>query len=282
MAILVLTQPLDVTSDLVITELHRRGVPVHRVDTADFPAQLTVAADIDGHGQWSGTLADPYRRTVLADITHVYFRRPGPFDLPAEMDPLERRWAEQEARLGMTVPPTVITNDPQRAREFAGVHADAGVIYKPLHTHSYIDRDTGQTMALATTPVDAGEITDAVAGTAHLFQRRIAKAYELRVTIAGAKVLAARIDAHSDAARIDWRTDYDSLTYQPVELPARVRDDLLAFTRELRLVFAAIDLIVTPEGEYVFLEVNPGGQWAWIESETDLPITAAIADTLET
>ncbi|TDB78947.1 ATP-dependent carboxylate-amine ligase, partial [Micromonospora fluostatini] len=112
---------------------------------------------------------------MLADITHVYFRRPGPFDLPAEMDPLERRWAEQEARLGlggllfalpharwvndphamtaaefkprqlavaarlgMTVPPTVITNDPQRAREFAGVHADAGVIYKPLHTHSYI------------------------------------------------------------------------------------------------------------------------------------------------
>lgn len=47
------------------------------------------------------------------------------------------------------------------------------------------------------------------------------------------------------------------------------------------LRFAAIDMIVTPEGDHVFLEANPNGQWAWIEDETGLPIAAAMADALE-
>jgi glutathione synthase/RimK-type ligase-like ATP-grasp enzyme len=49
----------------------------------------------------------------------------------------------------------------------------------------------------------------------------------------------------------------------------------------MRVRFAAIDLIVTPNNDYTFLDANPSGQWAWIEDETGLPIAAAIADALE-
>jgi D-alanine-D-alanine ligase-like ATP-grasp enzyme len=48
----------------------------------------------------------------------------------------------------------------------------------------------------------------------------------------------------------------------------------------LDLRFGALDFLVTPEGEWVFLEINPNGQWAWIEENTGLPITSAIADIL--
>ena len=202
MTVLVLTEPLDMTADLVIRELHQRGTPVHRADTGDFPALLVLAATINsGQGRWQGTLADQYRRTDLADVTAVYYRHPGPFRFPDGMDQFERRWAELEARLGfggvlaslpcrwvshphtiaaaqykprqlaaatglgLTVPPTLITNDPGEARTFASAAPD-GVVYKTLHSRPYVDADSGAVMALSTTPVSPDQITEAVRGTA--------------------------------------------------------------------------------------------------------------------
>ncbi|MBF9135223.1 ATP-grasp ribosomal peptide maturase [Plantactinospora sp. S1510] len=317
MTVLVITEPCDVTVDLVIQELNDRHVPVHRIDLADFPQALSVVAAVGDHGQWAGTLADDHRCTRLEEVRAVYFRRPEPARLPGALDPYERRWAAREAELGfggllaalpharwvndpranaaadrkprqlavatghgMTVPQTLVTNDPEEARRFVAA-ATGGAIYKPFHMRPYVDADTDQLMALATTPVTAGDITDAVAGTAHLFQHQVPKAYELRVTAVGDRLFAARIDAHSEAAKIDWRTDYANLAYAAVDLPKQVSKQLHAIRTSLRLTYAAFDLIVTPDGDYVFLEVNPDGQWAWIEHETGLPIAAALADTLE-
>ncbi|MDM4721427.1 ATP-grasp ribosomal peptide maturase [Micromonospora sp. WMMA1363] len=317
MTILVLTEPRDVTADLVIAALHDGEARVHRVDTGDFPQSLAVAATLGGHGGWSGVLTDAHRLTGLEDITAVYYRRPSPFRFAGGLDDYERRWAAQEARMGfggllaslpvrwvnhphhmasadykprqlavaarcgLTTPETLITNDPETARSFVAAAPD-GAIYKPFHVRPYLDADTGHLMALATTPVTAGQITDAVTGTAHLFQHQVPKDHELRVTLVGPRAFATRIDAHSDAARTDWRTDYDSLTYQPITLPDTLTEQLVSLTSALGLVFAAVDLIVTPDGDYVFLEVNPGGQWAWIEHHTGLPIAAAVAEYLET
>jgi ATP-grasp ribosomal peptide maturase len=314
--VLVLTEPFDTTTDLVMGVFNRRGVPVHRIDTGDFPQFLTVAATIGGHGTgWTGVLSDVAHRTDLTDVSAVYYRRPGLFRF-RQMQPMERRWADIEARLGfggllsalpcrwvnhpaanasaeykprqlalaaqlgLTVPATLITNDPQAARTF-GADAPAGLIYKPLHAQPYVDQSTGATMGLTTTAVSVEDITDAVAGTAHLFQHRVLKDHELRVTIVGTRLFAARIDTHSQAARLDWRTDYDHLTYRAVDLPAGIAGKLLALTSGLNLVFAAIDLIVTPQGETVFLEVNPNGEWGWIAEATGLPIAEALADHLE-
>ncbi len=316
MTVLVITEPIDVTADVVIVELNRRGVPVHRIDVADFPQTLAVAATIGGHGQWSGSLSDPTRSTALDDIDTIYYRRPNQFQFAPDLDPFERRWAEREARngfsgilnalpavrwlnhphamaaaefkprqlavaasLGLTVPATLITNRPDEARSF--VAAAPKAVYKPFRPAPHIDLDIGQHVALATTVVTADMVTDAVAGTACLFQHWVPKDHELRVTVVGDQVFAARIDAHSDAARIDWRTDFGSLTYTPITLPDHLAQRLVHMTATLGLVFAAYDLIVTPDGQEVFLEVNPGGQWAWIEHETGLPIAAAIADHLE-
>ncbi|MFJ2607451.1 hypothetical protein ACIO13_21125 [Streptomyces sp. NPDC087425] len=92
---------------------------------------------------------------------------------------------------------------------------------------------------------------------------------------------AVEIHAGSEAARIDWRTDYKSLTYRPTTVPAAIRQRVSAFMRHFGIVFGAFDFIVTPSGEWRFLEVNPNGQWSWIEHHTGVPISGAIADLLE-
>jgi glutathione synthase/RimK-type ligase-like ATP-grasp enzyme len=67
---------------------------------------------------------------------------------------------------------------------------------------------------------------------------------------------------------------------QGVELPPALHDALLALQRRLGLYYGAIDMRLTPDGEYVFLEVNPAGQWLFVERLTGMPIGQAVADLL--
>jgi glutathione synthase/RimK-type ligase-like ATP-grasp enzyme len=85
----------------------------------------------------------------------------------------------------------------------------------------------------------------------------------------------------SEAASNDWRADYANVRYTITRLPDRVAAAVDRLMRALRLRFGALDLIVSPDDEYWFLEVNANGQWAWIEEATGLPITASIADALQ-
>lgn len=101
------------------------------------------------------------------------------------------------------------------------------------------------------------------------------------MTVVDGQCFAARIDAGSERARIDWRADYDSLSYTPIFTPAPIRTAVRRLLSLLRLRFAAIDFIVTPADEWVFIgDVNPNGQWAWIDELTP-SIASAIADALQ-
>jgi glutathione synthase/RimK-type ligase-like ATP-grasp enzyme len=115
-----------------------------------------------------------------------------------------------------------------------------------------------------------------------IYQRRIAKQHELRVTVVGDEIFACRIDSQArEESRVDWRAaGYTSLDHRACELDEAVADRCRALLRTLGLEIAGLDFIVTPEGETVFLEINAAGQWAWVEQETGLPIAAAIARRL--
>lgn len=93
--------------------------------------------------------------------------------------------------------------------------------------------------------------------------------------------LRTRIDAASEAAHVDWRSDYHSISYSVIETPCSVSSGVAMLLDSLGLRFAALDFIVDPEGQWWFLECNPNGQWAWIEEETGFPIASALADALE-
>jgi glutathione synthase/RimK-type ligase-like ATP-grasp enzyme len=105
---------------------------------------------------------------------------------------------------------------------------------------------------------------------------------EIRATIVGNRVFAAEIHSqNSPKTRDDWRRyDFDNTPHLPHQLPLDMEQKCVDLVRHLNLNFGAIDLILTPQGEYVFLEINPNGQWGWIEELTGLPICAAIVDLL--
>lgn len=309
-AVLVLTHPFDPTADYVVTELNERGVPVFRCDPSQFPQALRLAATLDGG--WTGSFRLASRTLDLAEVGCAYYRRPTAFDFAAGMAKAERTWAGREARYGFggvvaTLPrwlnhphaialaeykpiqlttavqcglstvPTMITNDPAQARAFT---RDVGpVVYKPLSGAGIAEDGTHK--LLYTNIVDADAIDDSVSLTAHLFQAWVPKAYEVRATVVDDTVFAARIDADSDAGKVDWRSDYHSLSYEAVELPDHVRTPLLTLMRRLDLRFGAVDFIVAEDSEsWIFLEINPNGQWAWLQDALDFPIAAAIADAL--
>lgn len=81
--------------------------------------------------------------------------------------------------------------------------------------------------------------------------------------------------------KIDWRQGYDyGLRHSAFELPDRITKQCCRFVRKMGLNFGCFDFIVTPSNQYIFLECNPNGQWLWVELETGLKISEAIADYL--
>ncbi|MFJ9815034.1 ATP-grasp ribosomal peptide maturase [Streptomyces sp. NPDC101151] len=307
--VLVVTNLDDPTTDLVIDELHGRDVPVVRFDSGDFPATLSVAATITSDGI-HGTLTTPTRTADLAGVRSLYYRRPSGFAFP-HLDQQTARFAIAQARYGLggimaslpgclyvnhphrigdaefkpsglaaaaaagfTLPPTLITSSPDAARSFIKRHGP--VIYKPLAAPLYQGAD-GISCTVKVDEATADDIDDAVAGTAHLFQQRVNKAADARVTVIGDHVFTVRID--SDL--LDWRTDYTQLTYTPVEPPPGLTAALYRYLGAFGLVFGAFDFAIDREGTWWFLECNPSGQWAWLEPETGLPMIAAMADLLE-
>ncbi|MFD7663245.1 ATP-grasp ribosomal peptide maturase [Streptomyces sp. NPDC059788] len=306
----VVTNLDDPTADLVIAELHDRGIPIVRFDSGDFPATLTCSAFIgDDAKQWRGSVQTPTRTAELGSIRSLYYRRPSGFAFP-HLDLQDARFAAAQARYGLggiltslpdclyvnhphrigdaeykpaglaaaaacgfTVPPTLITNRPDDARTFIKHHGP--VIFKPLSVPLY--RIGGQAQTVPVEPVTADEIDDSLAGTMHLFQAQVDKAADARVTVIGNRTFAVRIDS----GLLDWRTDYSTHTYTPVTAPPDVERAIFAYLRHFGLVFGAFDFALAPSGEWTFIECNPSGQWAWLEPPTGLPMTATLADLLE-
>jgi hypothetical protein len=113
------------------------------------------------------------------------------------------------------------------------------------------------------------------------FQEWITKAYEVRLTVVGEKFFAVEIHAGSEAGRLDWRSDYANLRYSKTRVPQLVKEKVIEFMRFFEIVFGAFDFVVTPTGEWRFLEVNPNGQWSWLEHHAKVGISQAIADLLQ-
>ncbi|MBL3670576.1 ATP-grasp ribosomal peptide maturase [Streptomyces sp. M2CJ-2] len=279
--VLVVTNLDDPTTDLVIDELHRRSVPVVRFGSGDFPGTLSFAATLTEHGI-EGTLTTPTRTADLSRVRSLYYRRPSGFAFP-HLDPQTERFALTQARYGLggvmaslpgclyvnhphrigdaefkpsglaaaaacgfRLPPTTITSCPVAARAFAETHGP--VIYKPLSTPLY--RIDGVSCTVEVREVTADEIDDTVAGTARLFQQRIDKTGDVRVTVIGDRGFCVRID--SDL--LDWRTDYTRLHYRVVQPPPGVPEALRAYLDHFRLVFGAFDFAVDRQGRWWFLE----------------------------
>lgn len=190
-------------------------------------------------------------------------------------------------RMGFRVPASIVTNSPAEARRFRA-SARGPIVFKCLSTPTLasgdVPADERVAGGLATTIVDDAMLADldAVAELPCHFQEYIAKRYELRVTVVGERVFAARIDSQDDPrTTVDSRDMSAPIRYSACTLPPEVARRCVAFVRSYDLNYGAIDLIVTPEGEVVFLENNPAGQFLYVqELVPELRIMEAVADLL--
>lgn len=316
MTVLVLTDEFDPTADRVVNLLNDRDIPVFRCDTADFPQRLQLDAVMNPDPpRWVGHLRTSHRTISLADIRSVWYRRPTHFRLSSEMSEPETARAEAEARFGfggvlssvstlwvnhpsreadasykpaqlaaaqrcgLHPPRTLITNDPDAVSRFRA-EVDGAVVTKMLGPAAYVEESTAK--IVYTTKLSATDLDDlsGVNATAHLFQEWIDKAFEVRVTVVGDRCFAAEIYAHSADARVDWRSDYDALTYKDTDPPASVLTGIHAFMAVFDLRFGAFDFSVDTAGEWHFLECNTSGNFGWIEEATGHPISETLADLL--
>ncbi|HEX8439119.1 MvdC/MvdD family ATP grasp protein [Archangium sp.] len=317
MAILLVTHSKDNQAPLSVARaLEARGERVYRFDTDLFPTQLQLALDEGGGGRLSG----PAGPLELSDVTAVWYRRNSTgAAIPQDMDPQLRQPSVEESRrlvfgmmaalgvfqldalevvrraehkplqlrlareLGLEVPRTVMTNDPEAVRAFAA-SCPSGVVTKMMSSFAVYD-ERGKEQVVFTTPLKPEELEDleGLDLCPMTFQERLTKAVELRVTVVGERVMAAAIDSQAlPRAREDWRREGVTLVdaWTPYTLPEPVQARVLGLMDALGLNYGAFDFIVTPEGRHVFLEVNPSGEFMWLMRNPGLPIDEALADVL--
>jgi glutathione synthase/RimK-type ligase-like ATP-grasp enzyme len=165
-------------------------------------------------------------------------------------------------RVGLSIPRTLMSNDMTAVRAFVdrapgrvAVKGFRPAVWKAGSNHA----------VLQTTILEAAHLADedSLRLSPAIFQDFVPKAFELRIAVFGETCIAAKITNQDD---VDWRSTYE-MTLEPYQLPDAVQAKLLAFMRQMGLVMGAIDMIVTPEGEHVFIEVNEQGQMLWVEDQ---------------
>ncbi len=317
-AVLLLTHSGDFyTIDLVSQALARRGVRPIRFNTDLFPSCVKLSASA-GDERVAHLFTEAGEQISAAEVRAVWVRKLWSPRMSDDLDERYRsmcigesaaalegfldalydaRWvndlerqrdAENKqrqlrlaARAGLRAPRTLVTNDPAAARQFFAETEGQTVakLLRPLtvsmdavdnfvYTNRVREEDLVSVETLRHCPM--------------VFQELIPKAYELRVACVAGEVFAGALDASGTSrGQTDWRRAApEECRWQRVQLPTEIASSLRLLMSELGLVFGAVDLICTPAGEHVFLEVNPGGEWGMLERDLGLPISEAIVEAL--
>lgn len=242
----------------------------------------------------SGRLTPQEKAFADAEVEHILFSLLYGLDCYWMSHPVAIRgaiWKGEQllraARMGFGVPPSIVTNRKGDIDAFRGAVGD-DIVFKALSSPSLAAEKVapGQRVAanLSTTRItpDHEELLEAVAQSPCFFQQYIAKQYELRVTVIGDQVFAAKIHSQDDPrTATDYRDFSAEILYEAEDLPPEIASHCLDFVRSYGLTYGALDLIVTPSGEYVFLENNPVGQFLFVEQLVpELDMTGALAACL--
>ena len=320
MSILIITRSDDNESVTLVAEaIASKGGHTIRFDTDRYPTDIRLTACYGASGDERLTLTNDEGEFDLREVTAVWHRRINfGARIPSTLDSQFRhaslgeasaaahgmlasikafrmdhvrhiRHAEnkqlqlQVAReLGLETPRTLTTNDPAAVRNFAR-NCEGGIVTKMLS--SFAVYDEARELVVFTNPVKPEDLED-LSGLSlcpATFQELLPKSLELRVTVVGNRVMSASLDSKLSArAAHDWRRDGLRMLqdWRPYELPLEIEDKILRLMDYFSLNYGAIDIILTPEGKHVFLELNPAGEFFWLEQTPGLPISQAIADLL--
>lgn len=303
MEVLIHTVPADVHAAGVHAVLTKSGIKCKTWYTGDFPSAQTISIYVGGEAQrykvkdssehfefpsrpfdvvWHRRLPPPQKADRLIEPCDVDFVSQEISYVLRNAIPLigkdafwvngyyesvhaDKKLVQLDAALdvGLKIPETLVTNAPDDIRRFL---ADSGqaVIYKPMRGFNW--REKGRQLITYTrviTPDDLPEDT-VLELCPGIFQHYIPKAFEVRATFMGNECFAAALFAND---KHDWRVSSEKgeLRAEAYRLPLDVYEKCVALMKKLKIVFGCIDIVVTPFGEHIFLEVNEMGQFLWVE-----------------
>lgn len=314
--ILIVTGDLDPTVDSVVLCLQAKRARFERFHPDAFPMRASLSLTFSPDRAPGGAVAAPGAEFLWNDVRSVWYRRSDAPLLPEGMSKDEREFAARESaavlagmwrlldafwvnhpdknrigeakplqlaiaqRLGFRIPRTLFTNDPEQVLAFC-TEMEGRTVYKAM-TQNVLGRDRQQCIyTTRLTPDHLGHV-DLLRHAPGLFQEEVPKVFDLRITVIGDKVFPVEIHSQQDERGVlDWRRgEVPKLEHVVHRLPEPLEHSCRQLTRHFGLNYAAIDMIMTQQKEYVFLEINPNGQFGWIETMTGLPLTETLADLL--
>ncbi len=319
MSVLIITNKDDVTVDFIVKELKERKTSYYRLNTDDVPNIVSIFFDIN-NGTYEIFDRFKNKRINLLEFNSIYFRRPEVSSLShikginnQELNYLRNEllfvfegiykilsnkyWVNnvfkiREAEnkiyqlqiaqdIGFIIPNTIVSNQYDKVESFCNF-SQSDYVIKPIKTGNMKDSKTPK--VIYTTKVTNELINhspDRIRSFPVLIQDNIIKLYDLRITVVGNDVYAAQIHSQKDIeTSIDWRRGDKINKISKHKLPTDIKNKCILLTKQLSLKFSAIDMIIDENNNYIFLEINPNGQWAWIEKRIGLPISKSIVKLL--
>ncbi|MEB3277663.1 MAG: MvdC family ATP-grasp ribosomal peptide maturase [Lyngbya sp.] len=305
------------TIDRVAEALSKKGAQPFRLDTDKFPLRVQLTAQFDQSKSYH-QLEYNGQSITTEQVQAVWMRRVWQPEFNQELDPQyqqacaqesmatlegfwdslkQARWVDDLERVnaahnklrqlrvasevGFAIPRTLVTNKASSAREFFQ-QVEGKMVSKLLTALSRSMEYTS--FFVYTNRVKAEDLQDAesLRYCPMVFQEQISKQQELRVVYVNGNVFVGALNASVyGESTVDWRRPGVEVgAWEHHQLPEELVSRIDTFMGKFGLLYGALDFILTPSGEYVFLEVNPMGEWGMLEKELDLPISNAIADAL--
>jgi len=318
--VLIITHTRDNECIEIVSEnLRRMGAEVIRFNVDLYPLEYALSTCYR-QGQWQIFLDRDGKRETIHDVDAVWYRRShnlgdglnkvlepeylssvhgeirqtlfgmleglhcfqiGRFSQYRRLDSKEEQM-KIASGLGLNVPDTCITNSPEEARRFVKEHP-AGAIVKMQSSFAIYREGIEHVVFTNVITEDNLDTVDTLQYCPMQFQEKIEKARELRITIVGDAVYCFSVDSQKlENAKVDWRREGLELLEQwdPYELPEDIKDKLLRLMDVYQINYGAIDIIVNPEGEYYFLEINSAGEYFWLDRLIQGQISEQIAKVL--
>lgn len=313
--VLVITNKNDVTSDFIVKHLALKNISFYRLNTEEIGISVQLNFDYLAN---SFTIIDSIKKITvnLLAIKSVYFRRPEVHNNFIDVSNGEKRFLNLELstalegiykilsnafwlnhiesirnaenkpyqlilalETGFKIPPTLITNVAENAMTF--YHAqDNSCIIKPLKSGLVITENEEQIIFTTKVNLEQNNI-GRISMCPVYFQKLLKKRADVRVTVVGNKLFAAKIHSQDfEDSIVDWRKTSETLPYSKLTLPEIIQMKCFRLVKKLGLNFGAFDFILDDNDEYIFLEINPNGQWAWIETQLNYPISETITNLL--
>jgi len=311
----ILTNSQDATATFLTPVLTKAGLPFLRLDTDLLLPRIELsyrigqaalkvdgywyhAADVDHiwyrrpeelkEARSDGSPESQYARSEWAEFLECFFAH-----VPVEKwvnhpsrNTVASRKLEQlttAANLGLRVPDTLATQNPEELKTFFRHHGGM-VIVKPLAS-GYVERSANEKDSLIyTNPVSEEHLENLadLAACPTLFQQRVDKRSDVRITVVDSDIHAVELLAGDKPGeqRCDIRrNNMSDVSYRPVTLPAEVEARVRKLMAHYRLRFGAIDMALARTGEWYFFEINPNGQWAWLDMTAGTNIAASFVKT---